>query len=148
MKDALWLTRFELKCIGIWQAVLLITLLSFIIYLFRSEIIQHDFQVSRILDSIFILSFIFIPDVIRPKGFPSRKITGPFYASPTLLHLQMLPIPKRVIALYRFFIQFILSNLLVLITFLSLYDLLKHGIGMMSYVGCAFFWSCLVGMYQ
>lgn len=57
----------------------------------------------------------------------------------------MLPIPKRVIALYRFFIQFILSNLLVLITFLSLYDLLKHGIGMMNYVGCAFFWSCLVG---
>ncbi|HLR70446.1 MAG TPA: hypothetical protein VK085_03335 [Pseudogracilibacillus sp.] len=46
MKDALWLTGFELKCMGIRQVVLLI-----------------DFQVSRILDSIFILSFVFIPDV-------------------------------------------------------------------------------------
>lgn len=141
-KDALWLTRFELKSTGIQQFVLLISLLGLTIYLIRSNIILADLQLNAGLDSMFIVTLILIPRFIRTKGFTMQKIAGDFYASPHLLHLQTLPISKRAIALYRFFIQLILSILVVTIVFVSIYDLVSNEVGIVHYLGSAVFWIC------
>lgn len=142
IKEALWLTRFELKSIRLRQIILLVTLLGIAIYLIRFTIIRDDFQIDLGLDPVLMVTLILFQGVLRAKGFPTQKIAGSFYASPNILHLQTLPIPKRSIALYRLLIQMILSSLIVIVVFISMYDVLQTEIDMMSYIHLAFFWIC------
>lgn len=147
-KDALWLTRFELKHTTIQSIVHFVALFCFIIFFIRSIIRLTDFQINIGLDSMFISALIIIPMIARAKVFRIQKIAGSFSASPNLLHLLTLPIYKKTIALYRLFIQLTISSLCVSLLFLSMYDLLRDEVAALSYISCALFWisfSTLIG---
>ncbi len=59
----------------------------------------------RFFDLMFLLIFIMFPTWMKRKEFQMRKMDGDLWTSPSIIMLQQLPIPKKIIIKSRFIIH-------------------------------------------
>src|SRR5690625_3057449 len=106
-KEALWLTKFELKH-AYKNLLLLIPIILLVIIFIQSLVPNYLEQSTMGLDMVMLLTFVLLSQMTRPKDLQMQKMQGHFYAAPFLIALNQLPIPKKLIVQYRFLSYFII----------------------------------------
>ncbi len=141
MKQALWLVKFEMKA-SVKQYFFLLGFAIFYGIFFSMTISLHN---TLLFDFFFILVFGFCAVWARPKELQLQKISEGLWASPFVVMLNQLPIPKNVLINSRFIVFYIFSipfNLFIL-TFIYIFSMeLRESIPAISYLIFSVIWIC------
>ena len=105
-KQAFTLAKFELKIsvVNILISWFVMTFFSMSFFTSFSKYLEKSYYG---FDIFFILGLSFGPLLFRSKHYQYQKFGDDFYASPTYIMMNKLPIPKKVLALSRLLIIFI-----------------------------------------
>ena len=129
--------KYFLLILAFYIAMSLIFMLSFNPYL------EGKF---KLFDVVFLLIFIIFPAWMKNKEFQMRKIDGDLWTSPSIIMLQQLPIPKKIIIKSRFIIHSFYSfpfQLILLIAMPLVSVIFRDTMTPLSYIVFVLIWLSL-----
>jgi len=141
MKQALWLAKFEMKA-SVKPYFLLFGFA--ILYGIFFSLISSTYN-TLLFDFFFLFVFWYMAVSTRPKEFQLQKISEGVWASPFVLMLNQLPIPKNVLFISRFIVYFIFSLPfhIFILTFTYIFSAeLRETIPATSYIVFSIIWIC------
>ncbi len=140
-KQALWLAKFEMRA-SVKPFFLLLGFMLLYGTFFSLTIEMHN---TLFFDFFFLLVFWIMYYFTRPKEFQLQKISEGVWASPFVLMLNQLPIPKNTLIISRFLVFFIFSLPfhLFILTFIYIFSAGFRGIMPgASYIVFSIIWLC------
>lgn len=140
-KQAIFLTKFEIKtsAINILLSWFIVTFFSLIFLTSFNSYIEKNYYG---FDIYFLTILTFVPFLFRPKHYQYQKVGEEFYASPTFIMMNQLPIPLKTLAKSRLLITFVYLVPLLLVIFPLMYLIpgVSQVMDILSYIAFSIIW--------
>lgn len=141
-KDALWLTRFEIR--HSWLGYLLLIILFILLYVFSFPSFSvEEIDGSMGLDFNFLFILFVLPAIVKVKTFRNISVGHFIYVMPFHLLARQLPIERSAYIMYHFLYRFLLSAVVTTIYLLILYPLWETTIPFSHYLSFIALWIAL-----
>jgi|SRR5690625_2808298 len=143
-KEALWLTKLELKYYA-KSFLLLLGILIMLLIIIVPTMADYFENSTLGIDVFFILAFCIITTWIKPKQFQNQDHSNGLLLSPYLVILQQLPIKKEIMIKHRFLTYIIISipfNILFLVSLYLLTPIIHDTMPIGTYLVFSIFWLC------
>lgn len=143
LRDALWLTRFEIRHSLLSYLLLVIVFTILFVFAFPTlDIAESDGSMGMDYNFLFIL-FV-LPALIKMKSFKSASVGNYMYVAPFHLITQQLPINRSAYIMYHFISRFLLSAVVTSIYLMILYPLWELDTPFSHYMSFILLWIALV----
>lgn len=143
-KEALWLTKLELRYYT--KGFLLLIGILIMLLIFIVPTMADYFENSTLgIDVFFILAFGIITTWVKPKQFQNQDDSNGLLLSPYLVMLQQLPTKKEIMIKHRFLTYMLISipfNILFLVSLYILSPIIHDTMSIGTYLVFSVFWLC------
>lgn len=142
IKDAFWLTRFEMRHSLLSYAILVIIFL-FLFILSPSFILAEKDEIGMGMDYNFLFILIALPALIKKLPFRAVSMGDYKYASPFYVLTKQLAIDRSAYILYLFVYRFIFSFVVTIIYLVILYSVWGNQVSFYAYMSFILLWTVL-----
>lgn len=143
IKDALWLTRFEIRHSLLSYLLLAIVFTILYVVPFSTfDIAERDGSMGMDYNFLFILFL--LPSLIKVRSFKSTSVGNYMYVAPFHIITRQLPISRTTYIMYHFFYRFLLSVVITTVYLIILYPFWDHNLPINHYMSFILLWIALV----